>query len=361
MKVVAVENIQTLNVALVGGIGLGVLLLLGLWFVLRSKDLKHSENSLETPVEGTDSANTNSQSTYQIGLSQSRGFWSQSLKNLFGTKVDEDVLEELEESLLMADVGAKTSMALVDKIRDEAKKDTDLPKAFRAEILKLLGDDQPLIIGEQRPYVMVMVGVNGSGKTTTIGKLAHRYVQQGLKVMVAAGDTFRAGAIEQLQVWSERVGAEFVSASPGADPASVMFNALDAAKAQGVDVLLCDTAGRLQAQQTLMDELHKVIRVIQKKQPDAPHECLLVLDSTIGQNALSQANGFTKAAPLTGVVLTKLDGTAKGGVVLAVKNELGLPVRLVGLGEQADDLQDFNREFFVDAILGIENQEEEAV
>jgi fused signal recognition particle receptor len=288
---------------------------------------------------------------YKSGLSKSRGFLSQVLKRITGSGVDEDTLEELEETLLMADVGAKTSFSIVEKLRQYSNSDDNLQDVLKTELMNILQEDVPLVIGEERPYVMVMVGVNGSGKTTTIGKLAHRYVQEGLTVMVAAGDTYRAGAIEQLKVWADRVGAEFVSASPGADPGSVMYNALDSAKAKNIDVLLCDTAGRLQAQRALMDELKKVVRVIQKKQPDAPHECLLVLDSTIGQNALAQADGFIKAAPLTGVVLTKLDGTAKGGVVLAVKNETNIPVRLVGLGEQPDDLQDFNREMFINAIF----------
>jgi fused signal recognition particle receptor len=278
------------------------------------------------------------------------------MEKLFGSTVDEAGLEELEETLLMADVGMQTTSQILQQLRQAASKnkDVDVKAILREELLSALAEDVPLEVQEQQPFVILMVGVNGSGKTTTIGKLAHRFVQEGKSVMVAAGDTFRAGAIEQLKVWADRVGADFISSEPGADPASVMYNALDAAKARGVDVLLCDTAGRLQAHGALMAELGKVMKVMKKKLPDAPHECLLVLDSTIGQNALSQAKGFTEATPLTGVVLTKLDGTAKGGVVLAVKRELGIPVRLIGLGEGADDLRDFNREMFVDALLNVE-------
>lgn len=295
---------------------------------------------------------------YYKGLQKSRGFLSSTMEKLFGSGVDEAVLEELEETLLMADVGIQTTNQIIGQVRQAGNKDVDLQALLKAELLSTMAEDVLLQVDEHKPYVIMMVGVNGSGKTTTIGKLAHRYTQEGKSVMVAAGDTFRAGAIEQLQVWAERVGADFISSEPGADPASVMYNALDAAKARGVDVLLCDTAGRLQAHGALMAELGKVMKVMKKKMPEAPHECLLVLDSTIGQNALSQAKGFTEATPLTGVVLTKLDGTAKGGVVLAVKRELNIPVRLIGLGEGPDDLTDFNRELFVNALLDIQGEEQ---
>jgi len=300
---------------------------------------------------------------FLAGLKRSRGVLAKSLQKIFGGGVDEDVLEELEEALLMADVGVHTSMSLVDKLRESGRKvkePGELQEILRAELMSLLGQSEPLQISEAKPHVILMIGVNGSGKTTTIGKLAHRLIQEGKSVMVAAGDTFRAGAIEQLEVWAERSGAQFISASPGADPASVIHNALTAAKARDVDVVLCDTAGRLQAQQALMAELGKVVKVSQKLIPEAPHETLLVLDATIGQNALSQAEGFTKVAPITGVVLTKLDGTAKGGVVLAVRKELGIPVRLVGLGEGKNDLRDFNAELFVNALLDQNKSEEEA-
>ena len=328
------------------------------------KLMKGSNEGASEETTGTESTPLTTQRKgtrgkgYYKGLQKSRGFLANTMEKLFGSGVDEAVLEELEETLLMADVGIQTTNQIIEQVRRAANKDVDLQALLKAELLSTMAEDVPLVVNDHKPYVIMMVGVNGSGKTTTIGKLAHRYAQEGKSVMVAAGDTFRAGAIEQLQVWAERVGADFISSEPGADPASVMYNALDAAKARGVDVLLCDTAGRLQAHGALMAELGKVMKVMKKKMPEAPHECLLVLDSTIGQNALSQAKGFTEATPLTGVVLTKLDGTAKGGVVLAVKRELNIPVRLIGLGEGPDDLTDFNRELFVNALLDIQGEEQ---
>lgn len=347
------------------GVGVGVVLVIILFVIVISQSRKKGApvddldgNSSDVTVEDKQDSSGSSEKVknkrgkgYHKGLSKSRGFLASTMERLFGASVDEAILEELEETLLMADVGIQTTTQIVEQVRQAANKEDDLRVVLRRELLATMDKDVPLKVTEDRPYVIMMVGVNGSGKTTTIGKLAHRYIQEGKSVMVAAGDTFRAGAIEQLQVWAERVGADFISSEPGADPASVMYNALDAARARKIDVLLCDTAGRLQAHGALMAELGKVMKVMKKKMPEAPHECLLVLDSTIGQNALSQAKGFTEATPLTGVVLTKLDGTAKGGVVLAVKRELGIPVRLIGLGEGVDDLTDFNRELFVDALL----------
>jgi len=352
------------------GVGVGVVLVIILFVIVVSRSRKNepADGSTGTGNDVTVEEGSSEQGTkepiqnrgkgYHKGLSKSRGFLASTMERLFGASVDESILEELEETLLMADVGMQTTTQIVEQVRQAANKEDDLRVVLRRELLATMDEDVPLLIGDSKPFVVMMVGVNGSGKTTTIGKLAHRFVEEGKTVMVAAGDTFRAGAIEQLQVWAERVGAEFISSEPGADPASVMYNALDAAKAREVDVLLCDTAGRLQAHGALMAELGKVMKVMKKKQPDAPHECLLVLDSTIGQNALSQAKGFTEATPLTGVVLTKLDGTAKGGVVLAVKRELGIPVRLIGLGEGADDLRDFDREMFVDALLDLDQEGE---
>ena len=327
---------------------------------------KAPENNALT-AEADNSASTtsppiqNNEQRFFAGLQKSRGVLARSLQKLFGSGVNEDVLEELEEALLTADVGVRTSMALVDLLREKGRSQsspTDIQELLRQELLSILGVHEPLVISDEKPHVILMIGVNGSGKTTTIGKLAHRLIQEGKTVMVAAGDTFRAGAIEQLQVWAERSGAQFISSSPGADPASVIHNALTAAKAREVDVVLCDTAGRLQAQQALMEELRKVVTVAQKIVPNAPHETLLVLDATIGQNALLQAEGFAKVAPISGVALTKLDGTAKGGVVLAVRKELGIPVRLVGLGEGKEDLRDFHPELFVNALLNVEQDEE---
>jgi fused signal recognition particle receptor len=222
---------------------------------------------------------------------------------------------------------------------------------LRASLLDGLGEPQSIVTGPT-PLVILVVGVNGSGKTTTIGKLAHRYVQSGKTVVLGAGDTFRAGAIEQLQVWGERVGVPVISQGEGADPAAVLFDAIEAGKARGVDVIICDTAGRLQAHGGLMDELAKVVRVMNKALPGCPHETLLVLDATIGQNAVSQARSFKDVVGATGVVLTKLDGTARGGVVVAVGREMGIPVKLVGLGEGIEDLQEFNPVAFVEALLG---------
>ena len=352
---------------MVPGLALAVVVLLILVIYFSRKGPKSGEPSIGEE-EGTTSTSERTQvpvkhrkgKGYHKGLQKSRGFLAATMDKLFGSGVDEDILEELEETLLMADVGSKTTSQIIEQVRKASNKDVDLKALLKNELLSTMSEDVPLRVADNHPYVIMMVGVNGSGKTTTIGKLAHRYIQEGKSVMVAAGDTFRAGAIEQLQVWAERVGADFISSEPGADPASVMYNALDAARARDIDVLLCDTAGRLQAHGALMAELGKVMKVVMKKKmPEAPHECLLVLDSTIGQNALSQAKGFTEATPLTGVVLTKLDGTAKGGVVLAVKRELGIPVRLIGLGEGADDLTDFNRELFVNALLDIQESTEE--
>ena len=373
MKFVCATDLATntsseLMIPIFGGVGLLLLVIV----VFFSKRGTHStEESINDPQVDIDNTTESSNATkrptkasertlgYHKGLQKSRGFLAATMDKLFGSGVDESILEELEETLLMADVGIHTTNQIIEQVRQASNKDVDPRAILKEELLSNMSQDVPLIVGEDCPYVIVMVGVNGSGKTTTIGKLAHRYIQEGKSVMVAAGDTFRAGAIEQLQKWAERVGADFISSEPGADPASVMYNALDAARARKIDVLLCDTAGRLQTHGSLMAELGKVIKVMKKKMPDAPHECLLVLDSTIGQNALSQAKGFTEAAPLTGVVLTKLDGTAKGGVVLAVKRELGIPVRLIGLGEGVDDLTDFNRELFVNALLDTQETTEE--
>ncbi len=354
-----IETSTMLAPEVLGVVGVFIIVIVIIVWSKKSTSNVEDDEPLSTSSESTDSNTHVKSQKYHQGLQRSRGFLAGAMERLFGSGVDEETLEQLEETLLMADVGIQTTMQIVEQVRKSAtqNKEADLRAVLQRELLATMNEDVPLRVEGASPYVIMMVGVNGSGKTTTIGKLAHRFVQEGKSVMVAAGDTFRAGAIQQLQVWAERVGADFISAEPGADPASVMYNALDAAKARNVDVLLCDTAGRLQAHGALMAELGKVMKVMKKKMPDAPHECLLVLDSTIGQNALSQAKGFTEATPLTGVVLTKLDGTAKGGVVLAVKRELGIPVRLIGLGEGAEDLRDFDRELFVEALLGDANED----
>ena len=295
---------------------------------------------------------------FRDGLEKSRENFQTQLNNLIAhyRTVDEDFFEALEEMLIQADVGFNTVMELVDELRMEAKRRNvteteDLRETIVEKMVEIYHqeDDQSEVmhLEDNRLNVILMVGVNGVGKTTTIGKLAHRYQAQGKKVMLAAGDTFRAGAIEQLQVWGDRVGVEVVRQNEGSDPAAVMYDAMNAAKNKGVDILICDTAGRLQNKQNLMNELQKVKRVIGRSIPDAPHEVLLCLDATTGQNALAQAKAFKEVTDVTGIVLTKLDGTAKGGIVLAIRNELHIPVKYVGLGEKLDDLQPFNAESYV--------------
>lgn len=299
--------------------------------------------------------------SFFAGLARTREAFSGTLARLLGGEsLDEDMLEELEETLITADVGVRTATAITDSLREAARGsdgDVDLRSLLRRELRERIGPGEPIApLREGEPLAILVVGVNGSGKTTTIGKLAARYKRAGHSVMLAAGDTFRAGAIEQLKVWGERSGVPVVAHQEGGDPAAVLFDALQSARAKGVDVVICDTAGRLQAQKTLMDELGKVVRVMDKAQPGAPHEVLIVLDGTIGQNAMSQARIFKDVVGVTGVALTKLDGTARGGVVVAVRDELGLPVKLVGLGEGIDDLRDFDGDAFVDALLGDEGQ-----
>lgn len=286
------------------------------------------------------------------------------LGDLLGRKVDAELLDELETRLLTADVGVAATQALLADLhkqvaRQELKDEAALLKALRARMLALLGPcARPLELSAgRRPNVILVVGVNGSGKTTTIGKLARRYVREGQKVMLAAGDTFRAAAVEQLQAWADRNDVPCVAQATGADPAAVVFDGLAAAQARGMNVLLADTAGRLHVQSHLMEELKKVKRVLGKADPTAPHEVLLVLDGSQGQNALTQARTFHAALGVTGLVLTKLDGSAKGGILFALAQELGLPVRFVGLGEGIDDLAPFDAESFVDGLLGLAREE----
>ena len=301
-------------------------------------------------------------SRFFAGLSRSREALSESLQRVVGGggTVDDEALEELEDALIGADVGVRTAGEIIEELREAARQDpdVDLRAVLREGLRRRVGDTGPIASREEGPLVILVVGVNGSGKTTTIGKLAARYKRAGRSVMLAAGDTFRAGAIEQLKVWGERSEVPVVAHQEGGDPAAVAFDAVKAAEARGVDVLICDTAGRLQAQKTLMDELGKVTRVIDKALPGAPHEVILVPDATIGQNALSQATIFKEVVGVTGVALTKLDGTARGGVVVAVRERLGIPVKLVGLGEGIDDLRDFDPDAFVDALVGLETDVE---
>lgn len=298
---------------------------------------------------------------FKEGLSKTRNVFLGKMEDLFSrrSKIDEAFYEELEEILIGADVGVTTVLALIDDLRAEAKKQriedpADLRPILTEKLVELLGGgDEPeaLRTAPEGLTIYLIVGVNGAGKTTTIGKLAHRLKQEGKSVLLAAGDTFRAAAIEQLEAWGARAGVDVIRQQQGADPAAVIFDAIHAAKNRGVDVLICDTAGRLQNKVNLMEELAKIFRVIRREVPDAPHEVLLVLDATTGQNALQQAKLFGEKTGLTGLVLTKLDGTAKGGIVIAIRQELKLPVKFVGLGEKIDDLQPFDAEQFVHALF----------
>ncbi|KGR81456.1 signal recognition particle-docking protein FtsY [Lysinibacillus boronitolerans] len=313
---------------------------------------------------------------FKAGLEKTRNSFTSKVNDLVARyrKVDEDFFEELEDLLLQADVGFETVMELMDKLRYEVQrkniKDTNGIQAVISEKLVEIYEqgEEDLIELNMQPdgelTVILFVGVNGVGKTTTIGKLAHRLKSQGKSVVLAAGDTFRAGAIDQLQVWGDRVGCEVIKQSEGSDPAAVMYDAIRAAKNRKADVLICDTAGRLQNKVNLMNELEKVHRVISREIPNAPHEVLLALDATTGQNALVQAQTFKEATNVTGIVLTKLDGTAKGGIVLAIRNKLHIPVKFVGLGEKMDDLQPFDAERYVYGLFAdgldkeLENNEE---
>ncbi len=277
--------------------------------------------------------------------------------------IDESVLDELEEVLVTSDVGVKTTVDIIRRIEERVARDKyvsagELQQVIREEISGLLLDsepDRPADFDAQfptKPHVIMVVGVNGVGKTTSIGKIAHRYQQAGRHVLLGAGDTFRAAATEQLQIWGDRAGVDVIKQGHGADPAAVAFDTLAAAKTRGAEVVLIDTAGRLHTKTGLMDELSKVKRVMDKQVEGAPHEVLLVLDASTGQNAIRQAEVFTRSVDVTGLILTKLDGTAKGGIVIGISNEFRIPVKYIGVGEQLDDLQVFNKRRFVDALFG---------
>ena len=273
------------------------------------------------------------------------------------TKVDEELLEELEEILITSDIGVNTTMEIIEilrvKIKEKGIKDPqDVKLELKSIIEEILTDDNSKIDVSKSPTIILMVGVNGVGKTTTIGKLTKRFKNEGKKVLVAAGDTFRAAAIEQLEVWTKRSGVDIIKHQEGADPGAVIFDAIKAAKARNIDILICDTAGRLHNKSNLMNELGKVFKIVDREFPEAKKEVLLVVDATTGQNAVSQAKTFKEVCDITGIVLTKLDGTAKGGVVLAVKNEIDVPVKLIGIGEKVEDLQDFDAKNFSEALFG---------
>ncbi|HLT58765.1 MAG TPA: signal recognition particle-docking protein FtsY [Limnochordales bacterium] len=294
----------------------------------------------------------------RAGLARTRAGLAERVEGLLGGgRIDESVYEGLEEALIQADMGVATTMRIMDGLRERVRRESPRDAAavkelLREEILAVLEPvAKPLTLAPAGLTAMLIVGVNGAGKTTSVGKLAYRFRQQGRRVVIGAADTFRAAAIEQLQAWGERAGATVIAHQPGADPAAVAFDAAQAAVARGADVLLVDTAGRLQTRTNLMEELKKVHRVLSQRLGPQLTEVLLVLDATTGQNGLSQARLFGQAVPLTGIILTKLDGTAKGGIVVAIAGELGLPVKLVGVGEGVDDLQDFDAAAFAQALF----------
>lgn len=293
----------------------------------------------------------------KAGLAKTKeGFLGQ-IKNVVKsfTRVDEDLLEELEELLICADIGVNSTEQIIDELRDRIKENRlseqeDVMAALREIIEDMIGQGEPLKLGT-KPSVILVIGVNGAGKTTSIGKISNILRQQGKKVVVAAADTFRAAAIEQLGVWCERSGVDMVKQSEGSDPAAVVYDAINYSKSKGADVLIVDTAGRLHNKKNLMDELSKINRVIDRELPDADRENLLVLDATTGQNAILQAKEFKNSAALTGLVLNKLDGTAKGGIVISIKQELGVPVKFIGVGEKIDDMQVFDADEFTKALF----------
>ena len=296
----------------------------------------------------------------KAGLSKTRNNIISSVENVLSafTKIDEDLYEELEEALIMADIGVETSLYIIEKLREKVKDEKiHDPAEVKGAVIRVITeilekDDEPFEL--PHPSVVLVIGVNGVGKTTTIGKLTHNYMENGKTVLLAAADTFRAAAIDQLQVWADRNNAQLIKHQENSDPGAVVYDAVQAAKARNTDVLICDTAGRLHNKKNLMEELRKISKIVNKEYPDAKVETLLVLDATTGQNALQQAKLFKEVADITGLVLTKLDGTAKGGIVLAIKHEMNIPVRYIGVGEQMDDLQEFNSKDFAKALFGEE-------
>ena len=291
------------------------------------------------------------------GLTKTKNAIFKQVDNLFKSfvKVDEDMLEELEELLIMADVGAASSEEIISRLREKIKEDRitdpeDCRIALRDILVDMIGEGEPLKL-DTKPSVILVIGVNGVGKTTSIAKIAHRLKENGKHVMLAAADTFRAAAIDQLQIWADRVGVELIKHTEGSDPAAVVFDAASATRKRQADVLIIDTAGRLHNKKNLMDELAKINRVVDRELPGCSRETLLVLDATTGQNAVSQAKEFKHAADITGLILTKLDGTAKGGIVFSIKKELDIPVKFIGVGEKYDDMQTFDAKQFVDALF----------
>lgn len=324
------------------------------------EDLEEIEEAIETeePKEENASKKGFFQKMFE-GLDKTRKNILGGVENVLSvfTVIDDELFDELEEALILADIGVETSMSIIEELRTKAKKNriTDvesLKTLLIEEITEILKkDEEPLNLSS--PSVMLVVGVNGVGKTTTIGKLTNKYKREGKKVVLAAADTFRAAAIDQLEIWANRNSVDIIKHQENSDPAAVIFDGIKAAKSRNTDLLICDTAGRLHNKKNLMEELKKIYRVIEREYPEAHQEVLLVLDATTGQNALQQAKIFKEAANITGIVLTKLDGTAKGGIIIAIKNELNVPVRYIGVGEAIDDLQPFNAEEFSKALFGI--------
>ena len=269
--------------------------------------------------------------------------------------IDDDMFDEIEEILITSDIGVETSMKIIEKMKDGVKREkindpSKVLELLKQQIMEIMGEEvEP--IKNISPQIIIIIGVNGVGKTTSVGKVAYRFKKLGKKVLIAAADTFRAAAIEQLEVWSNKVGVDIIKHQEGSDPAAVIFDAINSAKSKKVDVIICDTAGRLHNKKNLMEELKKIFRVIEREYPEAHREVLLVLDATTGQNAVVQAKVFKEAADIDGIILTKLDGTAKGGIIIAIKEELDIPVKLIGVGEKIDDMEDFNPRDFVNALL----------
>lgn len=292
------------------------------------------------------------------GLNKTKTSFDEKINNVFSgfRKVDEELLEELEEVLIMSDVGTETSLKIIDNLRQKVKKENikeeqEVKKALKEEIQKILEEVPSSLNLETTPSVILVVGVNGVGKTTSIGKIANRLKQDGKKVVVAAADTFRAAAVEQLEIWANRAGCDIVKKEEGVDPASVVYDAIKITKEKNADVLICDTAGRLHNKKYLMDELEKIKKVIDKEMPNSSKEILMVLDATTGQNAISQVKAFKETVDITGLILTKLDGTAKGGVVIGIVEENKIPIKFIGVGEQIDDMEIFDAKDFVNAFI----------
>ena len=330
----------------------------------KPKDIDKPKNTIEE-VQSESNEKENWFNRLKSSLAKTRNNLMSQLSGLLrvGRKIDEDLMDEIEEILIQADVGVETTLKLMDNVRETVKSQglgdsSELETVIRDEIRNLLGEDTPLELEGEGPYTILVLGVNGAGKTTTIGKLASRFNTDGYRVLVAAGDTFRAAAEDQLEIWCERAGVDLIRGGENAEPASVVFDAIHAAKHREADVLIIDTAGRLHTKKPLMDELSKIGRVMAQAHTGAPHVVLLVIDGTVGQNALMQAKIFNEAVPITGVAVTKLDGTAKGGIILGVKSELGAPVKLIGIGEKLDDLRDFVGTDFVEALFATEDASE---